>query len=309
MAASGLRQGVNIFLVAATAVACVVAARHYQAGPRQAKDIRDNLETAEGLDSLTDLDVRIDGRSRTAVISGKVDTKPEQVRAAEAALKTRGLLTVFNQITVDAIIEELLIDLRKLAEDDPTIGDFNYRIHPDNHTVTIEGWVHEDQPHRIDQLASLARNVPGVRKLQNNMRVGRPDEDISKIQELIFDILRLGNNYFDYNKSTIRPESRESLSKIAGVLKEYPKVRVQVEGHTDSIASEQYNQALSERRANAVRDTLIEFGVAPERIEAVGYGESRPVAPNDTPEGRADNRRTEFTILKPGALAPDMDAE
>ena len=64
-----------------------------------------------------------------------------------------------------------------------------------------------------------------------------------------FDILRLGNIYFDYNKATIRPESRDSLSKIAGVLEEYPNVRVRVEGHTDSIASERYNQQLSDARA------------------------------------------------------------
>jgi outer membrane protein OmpA-like peptidoglycan-associated protein len=295
----GLRQGINIILFLVVAWAIVEAAKHHQAGAHQADSIRADLEAAKGLETLTDLEVQVDGPRRTALLRGKVDSAAERERVTEVALGTRGLLTVFNSVEVDAIREELLIDLRKLTEDDPTVGEFNYRIHPDGHTVTLEGWVQEDQPQRIGQITQLVRDVPGVRRIQDNMGVGRPDEDISRIQELIFDILRLGNIYFDYNKATIRPESRDSLSKIAGVLEEYPNVRVRVEGHTDSIASEAYNQRLSEARAASVQSALVELGVDPTRIDTVGHGETRPVAPNDSPEGRAENRRIEFTILRP----------
>jgi OOP family OmpA-OmpF porin len=112
----------------------------------------------------------------------------------------------------------------------------------------------------------------------------------------------MNNIYFDYNKATVRAESRPALQRIAGVLQEYPDVRVRIEGHTDSIASEKYNQALSERRAAAVRAALVEYGVADTRIDSVGYGELRPIAPNATPEGRADNRRIEFNVLNPNDL-------
>jgi outer membrane protein OmpA-like peptidoglycan-associated protein len=299
-----IRKGINFFLVLVFGYLIVDQAKDHQAGARQAGQIKADVETTEGLETLTDLEVKIDGERRTALISGKVDTEAERRKLTEVALQTRGLKTVFSEVQVDAIREDLLIDLRQLTEDDPTIGDFNYRIHPDGHTVTLEGWVEESHPDRIAQLAQLVEHVPGVRALQDNMRVGRPDEDINKIQELIFDILRLGNIYFDYNKATIRPESRESLAKIAGVLQEYANVRLRVEGHTDSIASEQYNQQLSQDRADSVRNTLIELGVDETRIDGIGYGEVRPIAPNDTPEGRAENRRIEFKILR-----PDADAE
>lgn len=295
----GLRIGFNIVIALIIGAAIWKSSQHHQAGSHQSADIADNLANAEGIDSLVELDVRIDGARRTAVISGKVDTETERQAVTDIALETRGLKTVFNAVQVDAIREELLIDLRQLTEDDPTVGDFNYRIHADGHTVTLDGWVEEDYPNRIGQLAQLVKDVPGVRKLHDNMRLGRPDEDINKIQELIFDILRLGNIYFDYNKATIRPESRESLAKIAGVLQEYGNVRLSVEGHTDSIASEKYNQQLSQARAQSVRDALIELGVDEGRIDGVGYGETRPIAPNDTPEGRAENRRIEFKILRP----------
>ncbi len=294
----GLRQGINILIFLLLGWAILESAKHHQAGAHQAEQIETNLMKADGLDSLTDLEIKVDGERRTALISGKVDTEAERQQLTDVALRTRGLLTVFSEVKVDAIAEELLIDLRQLTEDDPTVGDFNYRIHADGHTVTLEGWVEEDHPERVAQLAQLVQHVPGVRTLQDNMRVGRPDEDINKIQELIFDILRLGNIYFDYNKATIRPESRESLAKIAGVLQEYAEVRLRVEGHTDSIASEGYNQRLSQARADSVRNALIELGVDDGRIDGIGYGEVRPVAPNDTPEGRAENRRIEFKILR-----------
>jgi len=80
------------------------------------------------------------------------------------------------------------------------------------------------------------------------------------------------------------------------VLKEYDKTLIDIAGHTDSTGSEQYNQQLSERRANTVAQYLRSKGVLDTRIATVGYGESRPIASNDTPEGRALNRRVELTL-------------
>ena len=97
----------------------------------------------------------------------------------------------------------------------------------------------------------------------------------------------------------IRPVSYPIVDDVADLLRRNPQIRrVRVEGHTDWIGSDAYNQKLSENRARAVRDYLIQKGVEPSRLEAVGYGESRPVADNNTVQGRARNRRTEFTVLQ-----------
>lgn len=101
---------------------------------------------------------------------------------------------------------------------------------------------------------------------------------------------------FDFNKATLRPEGRQKVEHAAGVLRENVTVHVVVEGHTDSVGSDAYNQRLSERRAASVRDYLVEKGISPSRIRTQGYGETRPVASNATEEGRAQNRRVEINI-------------
>ena len=103
---------------------------------------------------------------------------------------------------------------------------------------------------------------------------------------------------FDTNSAEIRPESGPVLKEIGEMLTNHPDLAIRIEGHTDSIGDESSNQALSERRANAVRNWLIEYyEVDPARLEAVGMGESSPVASNETAEGRQMNRRVELVRL------------
>ena len=101
---------------------------------------------------------------------------------------------------------------------------------------------------------------------------------------------------FDFDKATIRPEFRDDIRSLAEFMKSYPSVSTTVEGHTDSIGSDQYNQRLSEQRAQSVRQALIDEGVDGSRLEAVGHGESRPIADNSTEEGRQMNRRVEADV-------------
>ena len=103
--------------------------------------------------------------------------------------------------------------------------------------------------------------------------------------------------YFDFNKATIKPVSYPVLDAVAKVLLDNPKMRVRVEGHTDSRGSRRYNKRLSQRRAESVRRYLIRKGVDPSRLKAKGYGEDRPIDTNRTAEGRDRNRRVEFRIL------------
>jgi OOP family OmpA-OmpF porin len=108
---------------------------------------------------------------------------------------------------------------------------------------------------------------------------------------------------FDFDKSTLRPDAVATLDEAVSVLKQYPDLRVEVAGHTDSKGTDEYNQSLSERRAAAVYDYLTSNGIDAGRLVGPnGYGESRPIAPNtnddgsDNPDGRAQNRRTELNV-------------
>jgi len=108
--------------------------------------------------------------------------------------------------------------------------------------------------------------------------------------------VRLKAVNFDLNKATIRPDSEPALRGLADKLKNCPKQKILIEGHTDSSGSDEYNQQLSERRAAAVLKYLVGLGANQAMLESVGYGETRPIATNDTKEGRAENRRV---MLRP----------
>jgi outer membrane protein OmpA-like peptidoglycan-associated protein len=114
-------------------------------------------------------------------------------------------------------------------------------------------------------------------------------------------VLTLGDVLFDTGKSTLKPGAYSTIDRLAGVLKESEGRRVAIEGHTDSVGSEEMNLTLSERRADAVRSALIERGVRSEQIVATGKGESTPVASNDNAAGRQQNRRVEMIFTEQGS--------
>ena len=109
-------------------------------------------------------------------------------------------------------------------------------------------------------------------------------------------IMNMSDVLFDFDKATLKPPAREALAKLSGILLAYPELKVSVEGHTDSIGSDEYNMTLSEKRAGAVRDFLTSNSVTDSRVTAKGFGKANPVAPNDTNEGRAQNRRVELVV-------------
>ncbi|NAS12462.1 OmpA family protein [Poritiphilus flavus] len=103
---------------------------------------------------------------------------------------------------------------------------------------------------------------------------------------------------FDTGKSSIKAESTGVMVDIIQILNEYPNAKFTVEGHTDSVGSAKLNQRLSEERANAVRDFLINEGIGSDRLNAIGYGEDKPIATNNTRAGRTQNRRVEINLIK-----------
>lgn len=112
--------------------------------------------------------------------------------------------------------------------------------------------------------------------------------------------IALLNVFFDNNKSTLQAESKRALNNVVTLMKVYPNMTIEVRGHTDNsnkTGDVNYNTALSQKRADAVRDALVKAGIDPKRITSKGYGDTQPVAPNDTDEGKAQNRRTEFIVV------------
>lgn len=130
---------------------------------------------------------------------------------------------------------------------------------------------------------------------------------VTEFQEMNKDILLkkveigskivLKNIFFEFNEATLRPESIPELERLIKLLNDVPTLKIEISGHTDNVGSELYNQELSEDRAKAVVDFLIAKGIDENRLEYKGYGLTQPIATNETEEGRAMNRRTEFKVL------------
>jgi outer membrane protein OmpA-like peptidoglycan-associated protein len=109
-------------------------------------------------------------------------------------------------------------------------------------------------------------------------------------------IVSMPDVLFDFNKYTLKPEARERLARISGIVLAYPDLKLDIEGYTDSIGSDEYNQTLSEKRAETVRGYLVSSGVVPDHVSALGLGKSNPVADNSTAAGRKLNRRVEMVV-------------
>jgi outer membrane protein OmpA-like peptidoglycan-associated protein len=109
-------------------------------------------------------------------------------------------------------------------------------------------------------------------------------------------IASMADGFFETGQYSLNSEAREKLSRLSGIVLEYPTLKIEVEGYTDSAGTEQSNMVLSENRANAVRDFLMKQGIATSSISSTGFGEDRPVATNDTAAGRQQNRRVSLVV-------------
>ena len=142
----------------------------------------------------------------------------------------------------------------------------------------------------------MARKLTTTQMRENTIRINALELEGEKIQKTI--VLDSTKLKFDFDKSVVKPEYYGLLQNVKDYI-EQNDLRVLIVGHTDSKGSDAYNMALGMRRAIAVRDKLIEFGLDPSRILGVeSRGESEPIATNDTPEGRFENRRIEFKATK-----------
>lgn len=135
-------------------------------------------------------------------------------------------------------------------------------------------------------------NIPITKDYQEVQK----DFPLHKIQVGSHVVLK--NVFFDFNKATLRKESQPELNRIYSFMQKFPKIRVRIAGYTDNIGSDEYNETLSQKRAESVVQYLIDKGIEANRLEAKGYGETDPIDTNETEQGRQNNRRTEVIILK-----------
>ncbi len=142
----------------------------------------------------------------------------------------------------------------------------------------------------------------GVGRMMDNqerdMRQALADSEAAAVRREgnLLAITLKGDISFDHNSSVVRPGLYSEIDRIANVMLQYPDTVIRVEGHTDSTGSEQYNLDLSARRAVAVKDLISQKNISPSRLETITFGESRPIATNETEAGRQINRRVEIKI-------------
>lgn len=142
----------------------------------------------------------------------------------------------------------------------------------------------------------------GVGKMMDNQEqemraaLASSEETAVRREGNLLAIMFKGDLTFATNSADVKAGLFPELDRIAGILNQYPQTLIRIEGHTDSTGSESYNQELSERRANAVKNLLIQRNVQSSRMEVIGFGKSMPIASNDTESGRQMNRRVELKI-------------
>lgn len=178
-----------------------------------------------------------------------------------------------------------------IAQSDPNTGEYELRL-PAGHLYGIRA----EAPDKISENQNL-----DLTNIQNDQVIQGKDFQLDPIQVAAVEenvTITLNNIFFDFDQATLKPESFPELNRIVKLLKERNTIQIEIAGHTDATGPEAYNLKLSERRARAVVQYLTKEGIANTRISVVFYGETKPVAPNTSLDGRRRNRRVEFKILK-----------
>ncbi|MET0208722.1 MAG: OmpA family protein [Burkholderiaceae bacterium] len=230
------------------------------AAPELAK-ARESLERAENLWKEKEDAVRIDSASTVAAQRAQVAINVGATRAAEAKVESAGLER-----------ERLRAEVRTRQAQ----------------SATAQAQVAQGQAATAEAAAAAASER--ANRLQRELADMQAKPTPQGLVVVMQDVL------FDTGKATLKEGAYGRLDTLAGTLRNHGERRILIEGFTDSVGSEQTNQALSRARAESVRDALVKRGVAAERIEARGNGESRPVASNDNAAGRQQNRRVEIVF-------------
>ena len=219
-----------------------------------------------------------------------------EVEEAPAPPPVRNALTILKGVIRDAKTQQpVAAEIQVIDnEKDLVVANFTSNSATGKYLVTLpSGKNYGIRVENEDYLfKSVNVNIPKADGFQEIIK----DVDLDKIE--IGKAIVLNNIFYDYDKATLRPESRAELERLHQLMLDNPKMKIEIGGHTDGDGSDSYNQDLSERRAASVVTYLQEKGVGVNRLVYKGYGEKVPIAPNDTPENKQKNRRTELRILE-----------
>lgn len=169
---------------------------------------------------------------------------------------------------------------------------FNVKMYHSD-TVTVE--TAADDYFTIEEVLLVSCDTCGFYQYTALMEK-RADSVFTNLK--VNDVIKLDKIYFDQSKYDLRPESREQLQKLYRTLRDNPKLKIEIAGHTDNVGDVRLNQYLSENRAKVIYSFLLRKDIASSRLHHRGYGQRKPVAANDTEENKALNRRVEFVVLE-----------
>lgn len=249
--------------------------------------------------------------SRAAADAQVVRTAPVELRKAQQALEKAeaalragdGAIDIEHYAYLARQRTEVAIQTEKLARAEQAIGEASQqrdRILIDARTRDAEA--QRGQAEAARKLAEERQAAAQASRAQAESARARAKTLEQQLDELKAKqtergmVLTLGDVLFDAGRATLNPGAARAIDQLATFLKENPARTIEIEGYTDSVGSEQMNQTLSERRANAVKNALMDRGIESNRIAARGFGEGNPVASNATAAGRQQNRRVEIVI-------------
>ena len=224
-------------------------------------------------------------------ITDPVEEDPDPVETPEEAFPVAVIISINDQKTgdhLDATVKLTNTDTGEeveLTKDD--IGKFSASIGLEEATaftldVDMQGYIFETR----------TLNIPAMSEEELEI-----DRIISMKKPVVNKRKVLRNIYFQFDSAVFLEASMDELGKLVKMMSDNPNITVEISGHTDNVGNAEYNKDLSQRRADAVRNHLVENGVAAERVTAVGFGEEKPLASNDDErEGRELNRRVEFKV-------------
>lgn len=224
---------------------------------------------------------------KTQAVSETVIEQVIEIKTASLTLLKGRILDEITHEPVEATI--ILTDIDKNEE----LATFTSNSATGRYLVSLPSGKNYGIAVSADGYLFHSENFP----IPENAAYQEIEKDIYLKKIAVGSSIVLKNIFFDFNQATLRPESKNELDRLVQLLNDMPNMKIEISGHTDNIGSAQYNKTLSERRAKSVVDYLIENGISPNRLTYKGYGFDMPIAPNDTDEGRQQNRRTEFKII------------
>lgn len=269
-------------------------------------DFQVNGQTSTAGTAATAVDVSAKSDGSTLTLSGQVFSDEQHRRLSFAANEAMGganqvvdQLQVIEQqallVGTDDRIEELATILSRFTS--AVSGEVQMRGTQLSINAAVES---EDVKVSLQEVMASARGS-GLSVDENIFLSGHSEvDDVTALQQSLDKLSWQVREYVVFNSgnSTLSDGSMDTLDLVASVINSYPQLRIEVEGHTDNVGRDSVNEALSRKRALAVKNYLVSQSVAEDRLVAVGYGQRMPIEPNDTPEGRKRNRRVHFNVVK-----------